>query len=84
MAHSAADQSDAYRRLAHALKSVVDEQSTPAVLARIVTDLRALVRCDDVVIWELNEDTLRPVIVDGEDEDEMSALTIGIGDGITG
>jgi diguanylate cyclase (GGDEF)-like protein len=84
MAPSAADPGDAYRRLAHALKSVVNEQSTPAVLARIVTDLRALVRCDDVVIWELNHDTLRPVIVDGEDEEQMSALTVRIGDGITG
>jgi diguanylate cyclase (GGDEF)-like protein len=84
MAHSAADLGDAYRRLAHALKSVVNEQSTPAVLGRIVTDLRALVHCDDVVIWELDQTSLRPVVVDGEDEEQMNELQIRVGDGITG
>jgi diguanylate cyclase (GGDEF)-like protein len=84
MAQAAADPHDAYRRLAHALKSVVNEQSTPAVLARIVTDLRALVSCDDVVIWELTDDQLRPVVIDGEDEEQMSTLHIAVGQGITG
>ena len=84
MAQSAADSSDAYRRLAHALKSVVSEQLTPAVLARIVSDLRALVSCDDVVIWQLENDNLRPVIIDGEDEAQMSRLRIHVGEGITG
>jgi diguanylate cyclase (GGDEF)-like protein len=84
MACSAAEPGDAYRRLAHALKSVVNEQSTPAVLARIVTDLRALVSCDDVVVWELDHASLRPVVVDGEDEEQMNALQIRVGDGITG
>jgi len=84
MARAAADPRDAYRRLAHALQSVVNEQSTPAVLARIVTDLRALVSCDDVVIWELDDNELRPVVVDGEDEEQMKELRVGVGDGITG
>jgi diguanylate cyclase (GGDEF)-like protein len=84
MAQAAADPHDAYRRLAQALKSIVNEQSTPAVLARIVTDLRALVSCDDVVIWELTHDHLRPVVIDGEDEEQMSTLHIAVGQGITG
>jgi diguanylate cyclase (GGDEF)-like protein len=84
MAQTAASPHDAYRRLAQALKSVVNEQSTAAVLARIVTDLRALVSCDDVVIWEHNGDHLRPVLIDGEDEEQMSALWIEVGQGITG
>jgi diguanylate cyclase (GGDEF)-like protein len=84
MAQAATDPQDAYRRLAQALKSVVNEQSTPAVLARIVTDLRALVRCDDVVIWELTDEHLQPVVIDGEDEEQMSALHIAVGQGITG
>jgi diguanylate cyclase (GGDEF)-like protein len=84
MAPSPADPRDAYRRLAHALKSIVNEQSTPAVLDRIVTDLRALVTCDDLVIWELDNNTLHPIVVDGEDEEQMNSLQIGVGDGITG
>jgi diguanylate cyclase (GGDEF)-like protein len=84
MAQATADPHGAYRRLAHALKSVVNEQSTPAVLARIVTDLRALVSCDDVVIWELNDEHLQPVLIDGEAEEQISALHIAVGQGITG
>jgi diguanylate cyclase (GGDEF)-like protein len=84
VAQTAADPQDAYRRLAQALKSVVNEQSTPAVLARIVMDLRALVSCDDVVIWELSQDHLRPVVIDGEDEEQMSTLHVAVGQGITG
>jgi diguanylate cyclase (GGDEF)-like protein len=84
MARSPADPRDAYRRLAHALKSVVNEQSTPAVLSRIVTDLRALVSCDDVVIWELEHASLCPVVVDGDDEEQMNDLRISVGEGITG
>jgi diguanylate cyclase (GGDEF)-like protein len=76
---------DGYRRLASVLRSIVSEQSVEAVLPRIATDLRELVRCDDVVIWELLDDRqLAPTLVDGEDEDEMKALRIELGEGITG
>jgi diguanylate cyclase (GGDEF)-like protein len=84
-ADSPATVPDGYRRLAFVLRSLVSEQSVEAVLMRIASDLRELVRCDDVVIWELLEDRqLAPTLVDGEDEDEMKALRIELGDGITG
>jgi diguanylate cyclase (GGDEF)-like protein len=76
---------DGYRRLASILRSLLSEQSVEAVLARIASDLRELVQCDDVVIWELlDEGQLAATLVDGEDEAEMKALRIGVGEGITG
>jgi diguanylate cyclase (GGDEF)-like protein len=76
---------DGYRRLAFILRSLVGEQSVEAVLSRIAGDLRELVRCDDVVIWELlDHGQLAPALVDGEDEVEMRALQIELGQGITG
>lgn len=76
---------DGYRRLAFILRSLLSEQAVEAVLERIASDLRELVRCDDVVIWELFDDRqLVPALVDGEDELEMRALRIQIGEGITG
>ena len=76
---------DGYRRLAFILRSLVSEQSVEAVLSRIASDLRELVRCDDVVIWELlDQGQLAPALVDGEDEAEMQALQIQLGEGITG
>jgi diguanylate cyclase (GGDEF)-like protein len=76
---------DGYLRLAAILGSLLSEQAVGAVLARIASDLRELVQCDDVVVWELIEDTgLVPALVDGEDEAEMNALRIQVGEGITG
>jgi diguanylate cyclase (GGDEF)-like protein len=76
---------DGYRRLAFILRSLLSEQAVEAVLERIASDLRELVRCDDVVIWELfDERQLVPALVDGEDELEMKALRIELGEGITG
>jgi diguanylate cyclase (GGDEF)-like protein len=76
---------DGYLRLAAILGSLLSEQAVGAVLARIASDLRELVRCDDVVVWELIDDTaLVPALVDGEDEAEMNALRIEVGEGITG
>jgi len=75
---------DGYRRLAHVLHALVSEQSAPAILARIATDLRALVPCDDVVIWELSDETLTVTLVDGDDEPLMRGLRIVVGEGITG
>jgi diguanylate cyclase (GGDEF)-like protein len=76
---------DGYRRLARVLRSLVDEQSVDAVLARIATDLRQLVPCQDVVIWELLDgERLAATLIDGEDEEEMAQLTIRVGEGITG
>jgi diguanylate cyclase (GGDEF)-like protein len=76
--------SDGYRRLAQVLHALVSEQSVDAILTRIATDLRTLVPCDDVVIWELTGDTLRVEYVDGEDGPQMRGLRVGIGEGITG
>jgi diguanylate cyclase (GGDEF)-like protein len=75
---------DGYSRLASIVRSLLSEQAVEAVLARIASDLRELVRCDDVVVWELLEDHLVAALVDGEDELEMKALRIGLGEGITG
>jgi diguanylate cyclase (GGDEF)-like protein len=72
------------RRLTQVLHALVSEQSVDAILSRIATDLRALVPCDDVVIWELCGDTLRVILVDGDDEPEMRRLRIAVGEGITG
>jgi diguanylate cyclase (GGDEF)-like protein len=76
---------DRYQRLTSVLRSLVGEQSVDAVLARIATDLRQLVPCADVVLWELvTDDTLVPRLIDGEDEEEMRRLRIRVGEGITG
>jgi diguanylate cyclase (GGDEF)-like protein len=76
---------DGYLHLAAILRSLLSEQAVGAVLGRIASDLRELVRCDDVVLWELIGDTeLVPALVDGEDEAEMQALRIQVGEGITG
>jgi len=76
---------DGYRRLALIVRSLLSEQAVGAVLARIVSELRELVRCDDVAVWELlHGRELVAAIVDGEDEDEMKALRIALGEGITG
>ncbi len=75
---------DGYRRLAQVLRSLVNEQSAEAVLTRIASDLRELVRCDDVVIWEFDSGQLVATLVDGDDEAEIKALRIGEGEGITG
>jgi diguanylate cyclase (GGDEF)-like protein len=84
-ADSPAPGGDGYLRLALILRSLLSEQAVGAVLARIASDLRELVRCDDVVVWELIEDReLVPALVDGEDEVEMKALRIEVGEGITG
>ena len=75
---------DGYSRLALIVRSLLSEQAVEAVLARIAGDLRELVRCDDVVVWELVDDQLAAALVDGEDELEMKALRIKLGEGITG
>jgi signal transduction protein with GAF and PtsI domain len=72
------------RRPTQVLHALVSEQSVDAILSRIASDLRALVPCDDVVIWELCGDTLRVILVDGDDEPEMRRLRIAVGEGITG
>jgi diguanylate cyclase (GGDEF)-like protein len=67
------------------LRAVVAEQSVDAVLARVLATLRELVRCEDVVIWEpAGVDELVVALVDGEDEEELRSLTIGLGEGLTG
>lgn len=73
-----------YGRLAGVLRSLVSEQSADAVLERIATDLREVVRCDDVVIWELANGRLTATHVDSEDEEEMIGFAIAVGEGITG
>jgi diguanylate cyclase (GGDEF)-like protein len=76
---------DGYRRLTGVLRSLVGEQSADAVLARVATALRQLIPCADVVVWELVDgERLAPTLIDGEDEEELRGLTIGIGEGITG
>jgi len=71
--------------LTYVLRSLVSEQSVEAVLARIANDLREVVSCDDVVIWELaGERRLTARHVDGEDEDELLGFVIEVGKGITG
>ena len=76
---------DRYQRLARVLHSLVGEQSEDAVLERVAHDLRQLVPCTDVVLWELAaDDTLVPTLIDGEDQDEMRRLRIRVGEAITG
>jgi diguanylate cyclase (GGDEF)-like protein len=74
-----------YRRLAELLRDVVAAQSVDAVLHGLLTTLRELVHCEDVVVWELDAgDCLQAVLVDGEDEEELRSLRIAIGEGLTG
>jgi diguanylate cyclase (GGDEF)-like protein len=74
-----------YRRLATMLSDVLAEHEVDAVLWRVVGTLRELIRCEDVVIWELvGADTLAVALVDGEDEEEMRSLRIRLGEGLTG
>jgi diguanylate cyclase (GGDEF)-like protein len=76
---------DRYQRLARVLHSLVGEQSEEAVLERVANDLRQLVPCTDVVLWELAaDDTLAPTLIDGEDQEAMLRLRIRVGEGITG
>ena len=76
---------EGYRRLAHVLEDVLGESSVAALLERIAGTLRALVRCDDVVIWEAcGERELVAVLVDGDDEEQLRALRIKFGEGLTG
>lgn len=75
---------DGYRRLASALRSLVREQSADAVLERIASDLREVVHCDDVVIWELVRERLTATHVDGEEEEATIGFEIEVGQGITG
>jgi diguanylate cyclase (GGDEF)-like protein len=74
-----------YRRLAALVREVVAEQSVEAVLARVVATLRELISCEDVVVWErVGPDALGVAVVDGEDEEQMRALRIRFGEGLTG
>jgi diguanylate cyclase (GGDEF)-like protein len=76
---------EGYQRLTSVLRSLVGEQSVDAVLERIATDLRQLVPCADVVLWELvGDSTLVPRLIDGDDQEEMRGLRIPVGEGITG
>jgi diguanylate cyclase (GGDEF)-like protein len=76
---------DGYRRLAAMLSDVLAEQRVDAVLWRVAGTLRELIRCEDVVIWELvAPDALIVALVDGEDEQEMRSLRIRLGEGLTG
>jgi diguanylate cyclase (GGDEF)-like protein len=83
-ADSVTARGDGYRRLAQVLHALVSEQSVDAILTRIASDLRTLVPCDDVVIWQLSNDMLSVGYVDGDDETQMRDLRIGLGEGITG
>jgi diguanylate cyclase (GGDEF)-like protein len=73
------------RRLAALLRQVVAEESVESVLASVLATLRELVRCEDVVVWKMTpDDTLKVAAVDGEDEEAMRSLRIGLGEGLTG
>lgn len=74
-----------YRRLTGLLRDVVAEESVESVLTRILATLRELIRCEDVVVWECDkDDSLRAVLIDGDDEEELRSLQIRLGDGVTG
>jgi diguanylate cyclase (GGDEF)-like protein len=74
-----------HRRLAALLRDVVAEQSVEAVLARVVTTLQELIHCEDVVVWEtVGVDELAVAVACGEDEEQLRALRIPFGDGLTG
>lgn len=74
-----------YRRLAGLLRDVLAEESVESVLTRILATLREIIRCEDVVVWECDrDDSLRAVLVDGDDEEELRSLQVRLGDGLTG
>ncbi len=74
-----------HRRLAGLLRDVVAEQSVEAVLARVASTLRELIHCEDVVVWEaVGVDELAVAVARGEDEEQMRALRIRFGEGLTG
>lgn len=74
-----------YRRLARLTREVVAERAVGSLLARVVETLRELVMCEDIVVWETTgEDELCVALVEGEDEEQMRALRIRLGDGLTG
>ena len=74
-----------YQRLAELLRDVVAAQSVDTVLQRLLATLRELVHCEDVVVWELDAgECLQAILVDGEDEEELRSLRIGLGEGLTG
>jgi hypothetical protein len=74
-----------YRRLAALLREVVAEESVEAVLVRLLATLRELILCEDVVVWEcLDDEFLRVVLVDGDDEEALRSPRIRLGDGLTG
>jgi diguanylate cyclase (GGDEF)-like protein len=73
------------RRLAALLREVVAEQSVEAVFSRVLAALRELVRCEDLVVWQVTpRETLTVAAVDGEDEAAFRSLEIAFGDGLTG
>ena len=74
-----------YRRLSALLRQVVAEESVESVLERALVTLRELVRCEDVVVWEVTpDDELVVTVVEGEDEEAMRSLRISLGEGLTG
>lgn len=74
-----------YRRLASLLRQVVAEESVESVLERALATLRELVRCEDLVVWEVTpENELVVAVVEGDDEEAMRALRISFGEGLTG
>jgi diguanylate cyclase (GGDEF)-like protein len=74
-----------HRHLPALLREVVAEESVEAVLARVVATLRELVRCEDVVVWQLNAaGSLVAAVVDGEDEEAIRSLSVALGEGLTG
>jgi diguanylate cyclase (GGDEF)-like protein len=76
---------ESYRRLTASLRALLREQTVTAILDRVTHDLRDLIDCHDVVIWQLrNRTTLVPVVIDGEDAAEMRTLHVRLGEGITG
>jgi diguanylate cyclase (GGDEF)-like protein len=88
MATSALDRDSfegGYRRLASLVREVVAEQAVASVLPCVVATLRELVRCEDVVIWEMvGDDELAVALVEGDDEEQMRGMQIRIGEGLTG
>jgi diguanylate cyclase (GGDEF)-like protein len=74
-----------YRRLSALLRQVVAEESVESVLERALVALRELVRCEDVVVWEVtSDDELVVTVVEGDDEEALRSLRISFGEGLTG
>jgi diguanylate cyclase (GGDEF)-like protein len=73
------------RRLTLLLRELVAEEDAAAVLERVVSTLRQLVWCDDVVVWEHDTNgELVVAVVEGEDAEEIRDLRIRVGEGLTG